>query len=33
MSDEEAIRNLAAIVPSISIYSEMMYDRGLRSAF
>ena len=33
MSDEEAIRNLAAIVPSISIYSEMMYDRGLRGAF
>lgn len=32
MSDEEAIRNLAAIVPSISIYSEMMYDRGLRGA-
>lgn len=33
MSDEEAIRNLAAIVHSISIYSEMMYDRGLRGAF
>ena len=33
MSDEGAIRNLAAIVHSISIYSEMMYDRGLRGAF
>lgn len=32
-NDEEIIINLAALIPSISIYGEVMYDRSLRGAF
>ena len=32
-NQEEIVNNLAAIVPSMSVYGEVMYDRGLRGAF
>lgn len=32
-NQEEVAYNLAAIIPSISVFSEVMYDRGLRGAF
>ena len=31
--EEEIVSNLAAIIPSMSIYGEVMYDRSLRGAF
>ena len=33
VNDEETVNNLAAIIPSISVYGEVMYDRSLRGAF
>ncbi|WP_405268057.1 ATP-dependent DNA helicase [Methanobrevibacter sp.] len=33
MKDEETAYNLASLIPSISTYGEVMYDRGLRGAF
>lgn len=32
-NEEEIVNNLAAIIPSMSVYGEVMYDRGLRGAF
>ena len=32
-NEEEIVNNLAAIIPSISVYGEVMYDRSLRGAF
>ena len=32
-NDEETANNLAAIIPSMSVYGEVMYDRSLRGAF
>ena len=32
-SDEITANNLASIIPSISVYGEVMYDRSLRGAF
>lgn len=32
-SEEEIVNNIAAIIPSISVYGEVMYDRSLRGAF
>ena len=32
-SEEEIANNLASIIPSMSIYGEVMYDRSLRGAF
>ena len=32
-NDEEAVNNLAAIIPSMSVYGEVMYERSLRGAF
>ena len=32
-NEEEIAYNLASIIPSMSIYGEIMYDRGLRGAF
>ena len=32
-SNEEIANNLAAIIPSIAVYGEVMYDRSLRGAF
>ena len=31
--EEEIVNNLASIIPSMSIYGEVMYDRSLRGAF
>ena len=33
INDEETVNNLAAILPSISVYIEVMYDRSIHSAF
>ena len=33
VNDEETVNNLTAIIPSISVYGEVMYDRSLRGAF
>ena len=33
VNEEETVNNLAAIIPSISVYGEVMYDRSLRGAF
>lgn len=32
-SEEEIVNNIAAIIPSMSVYGEVMYDRSLRGAF
>lgn len=32
-NEEEIVNNLAAIIPSMSVYGEVMYDRSLRGAF
>ena len=32
-NDEECVNNLAAIIPSMSVYGEVMYERSLRGAF
>ena len=32
-SEEEIVNNLAAIIPSMSVYGEVMYERSLRGAF
>lgn len=32
-SEEEIANNLAAIIPSMSVYGEVMYERSLRGAF
>ena len=33
VNDEETVNNLTAIIPSISVYGEVMYERSLRGAF
>ena len=32
-SEEGTVRNFAALIPSISVYGDVMYDRSLRGAF
>jgi len=32
-NDEEAVNDLSAIIPSMSVYGEVMYERSLRGAF
>ena len=32
-SEEEIVNNLAAIIPSMSVYGEVMFERSLRGAF
>ena len=32
-NEDEIVNNLAAVIPSISVYGEVMYDRSLRGAF